>query len=287
MISSLSLLDSRLEFGDPLKAGLIDFEKTLNHGKVQSRGTAYILFSKALQLSQLFASHENLEELWLNFLAHESFSLCIENRDPIQYNFETITQLVKSGKKTFELQIHEVDPNCRNLAKLAETIHTIFLCALGVSAEPTFYETILSSENTLCMIATTQDIPVACGYGTYVKSLNVFHINLIGRKIEYPSIHFVEIISSQINRLNTRFPDAQYLTLCVHKTNIHMITIYKELGFEHIFNIEKDSENEEHYFLGMKTDPKFNVQPPKYPEFRAAIIKQRQEEQTSKSLTPR
>jgi hypothetical protein len=62
-----------------------------------------------------------------------------------------------------------------------------------------FFRQILSSKDTFCLVAKEQKSLIACTYGTHVSvdGAELFHLNLLGRRIEYPSLHLVKRISSR------------------------------------------------------------------------------------------
>lgn len=108
---------------------------------------------------------------------------------------QTVTDLVKSGKKAYDLEFVEFDQESSNNIQIAEAIHLISLNSIG--------------------------------------------------DISLPE---------------------------------HMLSIYRGLGIEHLYYIEKDENEEAEYFYGKKIDPNLDIKPPLYPEFREALTNQRKRE---------
>lgn len=277
-ISTLVQFESKLERESPLDKLWCEVKPYINSGKVESRGQAYVLFSQALKISKLTKQDQVLNELWKNLLNQACFSLCIEGDASITYNFDTINQLLSTGKDSFEIEVVEIDPKSANLLKVAEGIDVIALSSLGNSPGASRFQSIIARPTTLCILALHQkDTPVACVYGSYLElpKVKFFHFNFLGRKIEYPSVHIVEILQNEAHRIRDRFPHVQYLTLCVDASNNHMLTSYQELGFNEIEYMEAGPHNGASFFLGKKLDDKLQVEPPTYLEYKDALEAQR------------
>lgn len=281
--ASLLQFESQLEHGSALKALWEEVKPQINEGNLKSRESAYVLFSNILKISQQAVKQEKIKDLWLNLLEQGNFSLCLEGKEPLKYRFNTIIDLVNSSREAFKVEILEVDPKKSDLKSVSEAIHSVALDSLGRSPGASFFEQLMTSQNTLCLLAQEGKTPVACTYGTYVETpqVNVFHINFLGRKVEYPSIHILEKLQREVKRIQNRFPNVHYLTLCVHVQNQYMIPIYEGLGFEKITYIEKDAKEEARYFYGKKMDPNSNVEPPIYQEFKTALDAQREKEKST------
>ncbi len=142
--TNLLQFESKLEHGSQLKNLWEEFIPCINDGKVESREKAYILFSIALKISQLAKKQESLNELWLNLLSQGNFSLCQDLCEPINYRFTTISELVKSGRDTFEFEIEEVNSTNANLSNIAEAIHSISLSSFVKSTGASFFKTIIT-----------------------------------------------------------------------------------------------------------------------------------------------
>ena len=198
-----------------------------------------------MKISQGVAKQDSLKELWLDLLSQGSFSLCLEGHEPINYRFNTITELLKSGREAFEVELVEINPKTADLENSAQAIHNIALESLGDSPGVKYFQTKLASPHTFCLMAQERETSIACTYGTYVElpAVNLFHINILGRKMEYPSVRIIDNLQGQIKRLQTRFPKVQYLTLCVEVKNDRMRLIYQDLGFEQIDYAEKNFRN--------------------------------------------
>jgi hypothetical protein len=268
---------STLQHGNPLKDLWKDFSPYINNGKVESRDQAYVLFSKALKISQETMKHESLKQLWLEILAQGGFSLCLDNKEPIHYRFNTIIDLMNSGREAFEVNVVEVDPKNSDLPNIAEAIHSIALSSLGNSPGASLFQTVISSPNTMCLLAKERETFIACTYGSYLQTAQTkfFHLNFLGRLVEYPSIHILEKLQLEANRIKNRFPEVQYITLCTSATNDHMIPIYKTHGFEEIEYIEAGFKNEPTYFFAKKLDPNTTTKAPSYLEYKSAIEAER------------
>ncbi|MBA3603740.1 MAG: hypothetical protein H0W50_08900 [Parachlamydiaceae bacterium] len=275
--TNLLQFESKLEHGSQLKNLWEEFIPCINDGKVESREKAYILFSIALKISQLAKKQESLNELWLNLLSQGNFSLCQDLCEPINYRFTTISELVKSGRDTFEFEIEEVNSTNANLSNIAEAIHSIALSSFGKSPGASFFKTIITLPNTMCLLAREKETFIACAYGTYLEmpQINFFHLNFLGRKVEYPCVHIIKKLQGEVARIQTKFPDVQYLTLCVNAKNDHMMPIYKELGFEEIEYIKAGFKDEPTYFYAKKIAQNSGAKPPSYLEYKTAIEAQR------------
>lgn len=143
---------------------------------------------------------------------------------------------------------------------------------MGNSPGANIFQTIITSPNTLCLLAKERENYIACAYGSYLEipQVKFFHINFLGRKVEHPSIHILEKLQGEAKRIQEKFPDVQYLTLCVSATNDHMIPIYKELGFEQLEYVETGFKNEPTYFYGKKIDQESDANAPTYLEYKTA-----------------
>lgn len=265
--------ESQLQPGSALQSLWAEVQPYFNQGEVASREQAYVLFSKVLKITQETVELDGVKELWLDLLSRGCFSLFLEGHERENYDFSTITELVKSGRRAFEVDFVEVDSEGSCLFEVAEAIHSISLSSLGCTPGVEFFQRILASPNTFCLLAQDRKNFIACTYGTYVEltTVNLFHLNFLGRKIEYPSIHILEKMHGELKRIHHRFPNIHYLTLCVQVSNARMIQLYRSLGFQEISYVENGTIGEPVYFFGKKIDQNSNVEPPSYLEFREAI----------------
>jgi len=261
----------------PLKELWEEFSPNLNEGKMESRGEAYVLFSKALKFSNLVKS-EGVRELWFNLLEQGSFSLTQKEKEPIIYRFNTIIELLKSGKEAFEIDLVEFDASNDDVLSVSDAISSIALDSLGTSPGSECFQKIISSPNTLCLLAKTKETFIACAYGSYLETSQVkfFHFNFLGRKIEYPSVHILDKLQGEQERIRNKFPHIQYLTLCVDITNSHMIPFYKGLGFEEIETTEAVEGNPPKCFCAKKVDQNFDMKAPTYSEYKEALKSSRE-----------
>jgi hypothetical protein len=276
--------ESKLNQESHLKPMWDKFHSVLEKGKVESRAEAYVHFSDALKITQLVAQDNSLKQLWVDLLSSKSFSMCVAGEEPIEYNFHTITDLIKSGKESFEVEIVEVDPKKTNLKRVAEAVHSICTTATGSSPGIKFFETKIASPNNLCLLAQHHEDTVACMYGTYVElpNVNVFHLNYLGRKIEYPSIHLLKTWGGEIERILNKYPNIDYLTLGVQGHNERVIPLYQEIGFEKKEFIEDGYEGKPMYFFVKKVNPLSNAEPPTRSEVNTEIKAQRAREESAK-----
>jgi hypothetical protein len=271
---------SHLPDGSELQELWMEVQPYFNQGEVASREQAYILFSRVLKITQEAVELDDVRDVWLDLLSQGCFSLKQENNPLQNYDFSTLVELVKSGRKNFDVTFLEVDPlNCAS-AEIASAIDSIALSSLGHTPGVNFFKRIILSPSTFCLLAHDRQSFMACTYGTYVElaSLNLFHLNFLGRKIEYPAIQMIEKLLMEKQRVLDRFPNIHYFTLCVQVSNTRMDQLYRALGFKEISYVENGTIGEPVYFLGMKRDPNSTVEPPSYPEFRAAYDRLRSKE---------
>lgn len=272
--------ESQLQPGSALQSLWSEVRPYFNHGEVTSREQAYVLFSRVLKITQEAVELDGIKELWIDLLSQGYFSLLHEGHEKEKYDFSTITELVNSGRRDFDVDFVEVDPEKSGFFEVAEAVHSISLSSLGRTPDVDFFKRILASPNTFCLLAQDRQNFIACTYGTYVElaTVNLFHLNFLGRKIEYPSIHILERLQGEVQRIHNRFPNIHYLTLCVQLSNTRMIQLYRSLGFQEISYVENGTIGEPVYFFGKKADPNSIVEPPSYLEFREAIDKLRSKE---------
>lgn len=239
----------------------------MNGNVVQSKEEVYILFSKVLKISNLIEYTEPMKTFWYNLLQQGSFFFHDSDNKSIKYTFDTIIDLIKSGEQAFIVDIIEINSKECDLASVSESIHSICLDSVGDSPGAPFFQEKFASPNVMCLLAKYKETPIACAYGTYRKlsepKINLFHINFLGRKPEYPSVHMIEIMQEQLPRIRNKFPDLNFLTLCVDVDNEHMISIYQRLGFKQIEFVEKGTRGVPVFFYGKPIDcANSNLQPP-------------------------
>ncbi len=256
-----------------------DFLPSLN-STVENVEKARSIYSNALKITRHVATEEKAMAAWLELLREGSFTLSLKDREPRKYTFETIIRLAESGKNEFEIKLVQVDPLKSDLLAIAQAISLICLESLGQTAEVEFYRQILTSKDTFCLVAKENESMIACSYGTHVnvEGIDLFHLNMLGRKIEYPSLRMVENLREQLSLLLAHYPLLDYLTLCVAVDNTHMISVYEQEGFQQCSYIEKGTMGFPIYFYCKKIDPSFDVPYPTYEKFQSAMKLKREEQ---------
>jgi hypothetical protein len=123
---------------------------------------------------------------------------------------------------------------------------------------------------------------VGCLLGTYVviqkeegQSVKALHFNFLGRRADYPSIHFTQLLQDQEKRIYDKFPEVDYFTLCVLPDNQHALKIYKELGFFDSEPVEKGFKGVSLLFFRKKAHQKEMTNNLSYIEVSTAVKKSR------------
>lgn len=255
-----------------LKTLLDEFLPNLN-AKVDNIEKARSIFSNALKITRYVDNQENIKTVWLDLLRQGSFTLSLKNHEPIKYHFNTIIALSESFKTEFEIELVKVDPENSDLLAIAKAISRIFLESFGQVPEIEFFHQILSSKETFCVVAKEKENIIACSYGTHinVEGVELFHLNLVGRRIEYPSLRMIENLRNQLTVLKDHYPFLQYLTLSVSVENSHMISVYEQEGFQKCGYDEKGTMGFPIYFYFKKIDPNLDIPIPTYEAFQAAM----------------
>lgn len=271
-MAASTTFESRLQPGSPLKVLWNEVCPHFYGGKITSREEAYILFSRVLKITHATRELDDINGLWLETLALGSFSLCPEGEEPQEYNFNTIIDLIKSGKQGFDVEVEEVEPETNNLREAAEAVHAICLSALGDPPPVDYFLQKLKSTDTFCLLAKHEKTYIACAYGTLIPFSrgNIFHCNILGRKISYPSTHILEKFGEQLNRIFQRFSQIDYFTLLVELDNCRMIEPYEKQGFRTTGKAEKGPKGTSVYFYLKKADPNSEIEPPSFEEFSEA-----------------
>jgi hypothetical protein len=267
------LFESSLPLGSEMQNHWQNVKPYFYQGQVASREEAYLLFSRVLKITQEALESATVKELWLNLLNQGCFELKIEGMVKKSYNFSTIADLVNRGKTSFDLEFTEVDPAANNMVEVAEAVHSVALSSIeGTPPGVEFFQRKLTSPKVFCLLAKENENVIAAMYGTYLEleKVNFFHINILGRKIEYPSVNIIEKLREECLRIHNRFPNIHYWTLCVKENNPRMFTRYQELDFEQVDCDVNPVSGEKTYFLAKKIDKTIDVSPPKYQDYQEA-----------------
>lgn len=250
---------------------------------------ARFIYSYALKISRNVAKEPiEIKAIWMNLLGQASFTLRLENTDSRQYTFTAIIDLVKAEKEQFETKLTKIDPKKDNLEAIAKATQLIFLESIGQTPETEFFHQILTSKDTFCVVAKENEAIVGCSYGTHVNvnGIEIFHLNFLGRRIEYPSLNLPDSLRKQFSVLQEQYPDLHYLTLCVAVTNTHMISLYEKEGFEKQEYLDNGPMGFPVFFYAKKLNPAFDLSLPSYEKFQSAM-KEKREEQKREFLLSR
>lgn len=277
--SELCRFESFVLNDTPLRQLWNDFSPSLN-ATVENVENARSIYSNALKITCYVAKEEKIKAVWLDVLRQGSFILSLNEKEPRKYNFSAIIELAESGKKEFETELVKVDPKKNDLLAVAKAISIISLESVGQSAEIDFYRQILTSKDTFCLVAKEKESLIACSYGTHVNvdGIELFHLNFLGRRIEYPSLHMVENLRKQLSVLQEHYPFLHYLTLCVAVENTHMISIYEKEGFQQCAYLEKGTMGFPIFFYCKKIAPNLDIPLPSYEKFQNAMKIKREEQ---------
>lgn len=183
--------------------------------------------------------------------------------------------MIKLGKHSFDVDLVRVDPEKIKICEVAEAVHSISMDSLGHSPGTLFFQKFIASKRNLCLLAQHDKTPIAAALGTYLElpTVNFFHFNFLGRKVEFPSIHIIEKFHGDLECIRKQFPKVHYLTLCVQKKNEHSIAAYQAIGFEELEYIENGYKDEPMYFYGKKIDSTLSVKPPTHNQYKHAVGK--------------
>lgn len=265
--------ESQISSNNELIALWNGFKISLQKAPISS-GEAYQIFSTAHKITRIVVKIETLKTVWIDILNQRHLTVCRLNTSSLQYNFHAIVELAEKGEENFKIDIIEIDPKIDDVKKIALEIKSISAEATGISLDSEVYEGILNNANTFCLIAKHLDRPVGCLYASYVtvRTTNVLHFRFLGRKIEYPSIHFIQLLQQQEKRLRERFPNLHYFSLCVFVENNHALSRYHELGFYDVERIEKGFMGNPMMFLLKKLHQEDHLQDPTRNEINTAIV---------------
>lgn len=256
------------------------FKYCLFNPSISSQDEAYQIFSTALKITRMIAKLENMKSLWIELLSKGAFTVCRLDKPPHSYNFYSIIKLAESGEENFNIDIIEVDRFKDDIERVAEDIESISNEAMGLSVGVKVYEGILENSNSICLLAKHEGITVGCLYGTYVniqrvekESINVLHFRFLGRKADYPSINFIQLLQNHEKRIHEKFQNLDYYSLCVFVDNNHAQHRYHELGFSDIERIEGGFMGHTILYLRKKLHPGNDLQGPTRAEIKTAIDK--------------
>jgi hypothetical protein len=245
----IDTFDGQISSQGDLREAWDQLKGVIDGGKVASRKQAYLTFSRALKVSNNLPQDESVRNLWQKILTQGTFSI---RETDYQFDFSTILSLIKEGKTGFDVSWIQVSSESDDLDAVAKIVNTIALESIGTAPGAEFFKSKLETPITFCMIAQSEETPIACTYGTFVEELQLFHMNFLGRRINYPGVHIIERLQSQIYILREKFPHLKCITLCVEETNIHAQPIYQSLGFKPLDYVKKGFEEKPMYFYGMK-----------------------------------
>ncbi len=275
-----SQFESQIQLDIALSRLWNGFKLFLYRPSIESQDDAYQIFSTAFKITRSVAKLENVRGLWIELLSKAEFTVCRRDTPPHLYNFHSIIKLAKIGEENFKIEIVEVDRSKDNIARVAADIESISKEALGLSLDTKVYEGILEDSNSICVLAKQEEITVGCLYGTYVNiqrgekhSINVLHFRFLGRKADYPSIDFIQLLQKQEKRIHEKFQNLDYLSLCVFVDNSHALQRYHELGFSDIERIEDGFMGNALIFLRKKLHERDDLEGPTRTEVRTAIDK--------------
>lgn len=259
-LTAIASFESKIENISEINAEWKSLKPALIAGKVDSRSEAHCVFSRALKISNRVAKDEEIKEIWETVLENSSFYLKESNTT---YGFKTLLDLSLDRKDAFELSW--VDFNCKtdNLVGIAERINEIIEDCMGGGPGDNLIR-ILGSPLLFGMIAEANKKSVACVYGSYLESLQLFHINFLGRNICYPGVHIIEQLYKQLPIFLKTLANVKCVTFCVPTSNVRNQTLYEKLGFKKIEYVEGHPKK---YFYGIKLDNSAIL--PSYENFRA------------------
>ena len=263
---------SQLQSGSYLEELWHQVQPSFYDGKVTTRAESYLLFSQVLKITRATQESELLTRLWLDALSIGSFSLCPIGEEEQKFTFITIINLINSKKQDFDITFEEVKPDQDNLEAIAEAVHSICTCALGKPPSIGDFLNKIKSPDTFLMMAKHSKDYIACAYGTLIPFSrgNIFHFNILARKISYPSIHILDKFNKHLPLLFQRFPKINFFTLNVKLSNSRMIEPYEKQRFQNQGLVKSGPDGVPAYFYVKKIDPNCLIEPPSYAEFKIA-----------------
>ena len=218
---------------------------------VKTRKEGYLAFSRLLRISNGIGSDEKVRTLWADFL--KNGKLLVEDSQQ-EYDFRNLLELFTKRKPTFKVKWITVDSTAdsNTIASTAKTIIALAKESLGPCPPLSFLQEKLKTPIVLTMLGRVDDTPIAVGYGTYVKELELVHINFVARKPNYPGVQILKQLKEHEARVREQFPDVKCVTLKVQVSNLRVEQMYKALGFEYIDLVEAGFEGEDTRFYGKK-----------------------------------
>lgn len=269
--------ESQITSHDDLHQLWNGFKCYLCNPSIDSQGQAYQIFSTALKITRIISELESLKELWFEILNQGSFTVSVPDKPVHSYNFQSIMQLGLKGEENFKIDIFMVDREENDLCRLSKDIDCIANEALGGTPGAVFFENMLKDPHSVCLLAQHENTIVGCLYGNSIhidrkekQAINVLHLRFIGRKADYPSINFIQLLKDNEKKIYKKFPELDYLSLCVVVENTHALQHYQELGFLSGELIEKGFQDKNVIYMTKKIGQRDGIEPPTHKEFTLA-----------------
>ncbi len=86
----------------------------------------------------------------------------------------------------------------------------------------------------------------------------------MGRKAEYPSINFIQSLQDNEMKIYKKFPELDYISLCVGLENTHAEEHYRKIGFSGEELIAKGFRDKTVLYMSKKISQRDGIVPPTY-----------------------